>query len=144
MIIPEIQAIAEIIGAIGALAAAIGYLVSQYTKGKKDGRDENIKAQTDLMTNLQAQIGGYQKVLEDNNRKLIDMDKQNATFKAIIEEKDKTIEKYLKILENRSPELENTLKALLGTMNKIEDFMHTHIEGAGKDMKIEGTITTHK
>ncbi len=142
-----IQIIEFVLGGIvslGVLAGGIGYLVSQFSKGKGDEKKDDLETQNELTLYLKNQVEGYKEIADKQNKKIADMDKELTTFKALIEEKDKTIAKYLEILQNRNPDLEKSLKEISASMSDIKVFMQhvdTHLEKSSKDMKITGTVT---
>ena len=169
------SAIAIMISA-GVVALGIGYLYSQYLKGKKGGTKEGLETENALVTYLKNQNEGLEKVIERQDEKRIQSDKEHAkeladvrdqlnTFVARIEEKDKAfekmvesknqeIEKYLKILQNRNPELEafiaklslaadtqaifnGELAKIMGNISEFMSEINIHMK---QDVKIEGTL----
>lgn len=139
------------IGSLGILALGIGYLWSQFIRGKKSGSKENIDAENTLVTYLKNQVEGFAKIVKEQDIKFVALGKEIAALKATIDEKDKTIEKYLGILQNRNPELDTFIKEsrirqehTLEIMTQIKDCMvniNTHMQKHEKDLKIEATVT---
>lgn len=129
---------------LGALAGGLGYLYSQYSKGKKGESKDEIDTQNSLTKYLKTQIETYKQIAKEQDEKISNMGKEISAFRAVIEEKDKTINKYLEILQNRNPELEDTLKGIAESLVGIRGFMEhidTHLEKSSKEMKIVGTVT---
>ncbi len=149
--------IAEIVigslAGLGLLAGGIGYLKSQYVEGKTGEKKSDLETQNELTTYLKNQIETYKDIIkkqaEDNtennkvqNEKFAKMNTDITTMKAVIDEKDKTIAKYLEILQNRNPDLEVSLKEISASMTDIKTFMKhidSHLE---KELKITGTVTS--
>lgn len=146
------------LASLGLLAGGVGYLYSQFVTGKGSRSKENIETENSLITFLKNQNEGFEKIVKEQNVKIVDLGKEMAAMKATNEEKDKTIEKYLSILQNRNPELEQFMqkmtvlgenseafmKGQIVIMGEIQTFMqaiNTHMETANKDLKIEATVS---
>ena len=155
MNIDAIKNIAEIIGSviagIGLLSAGIGYCYSQFKTGKSAATKDSLESQNELTQYLRDQIDGYKEIAKEQNSKISNMEKQIASMQAIISEKDSTIKKYLDILQNRNPELDqfmqesrqkwqdqlNFISQILDAMKNINE----HMDVQKKDIKIQATVT---
>ncbi len=144
------------IASIGILAGGIGYSIQLFMQGRKGDKKTDLETQNELTDYLKNQVEVYKgmandyqvKYVESNkthSKELAEMRTEISTFKAVINEKDQTIAKYLQILQNRNPDLEDTLKGIAETLSGINKFMQhidTHLEkSTGDNMKISGTIS---
>ncbi len=134
----------QIIVGTGVIAVGLGYIGSQFWRGKSSSRKDELEAETTLTEYLKNQIDGFKGMVDDQNIKIVDMGKEIAGLRATIEEKDKTIQRYLEILQNRNPELEKFMSDISGTMKLIEGFMekiNEHMTKQDHDLKIEATVS---
>lgn len=130
-----------------SVAGLVGYTLAQFWNSKKDKRKDDIETENTLTTYLKNQIEGFKNIAKEQDTKIQTMDKQLAEFKAVIGEKDKTIERYLQILQNRNPELENFIKQsteyqksstqAFGAITKVLTEMSENLQ---KDLTIKATI----
>ncbi len=127
------------IGSLGVLALGIGYLYSQFMKGKNGGDKEGLDQKNALTTYLTSQISGFKELVADQDKKISELGKEVASLRAVIGEKDKTIQKYLEILQNRNPELEKSMADITRSMKDINTFMHSinnHMKMHNKSTKV--------
>ena len=88
-----IQSVLPLIIAVGAISLGLGYIVSQFFRGKNDRTKTDIDIENSLNTYLKNQISGFQLVIDEQNKKLETLQKEVSAMHAVIEEKDKTIDK---------------------------------------------------
>lgn len=151
-----------LLGGVGVLALGLGYIYSQFSKGKNGQTKEQLETENSLTTYLKNQVSGFKEIIDNQNVKITELGKEMAGLRATLDEKDKTIDKYLAILQNRNPELENFISSmtknaaqydtfmkdsaafqgeLMGVMKGLTSFMekiNTHME---QDLTIKSTIT---
>lgn len=158
--------ILQTVETIGIIVMGLGYLYSQFFKGKNDRTKEDIETENALVTYLTNQNKGFEKVVKEQDEKINSLGREmsamqatilekDKTMQAALLEKDKTIEKYLALIENRNPEMENFMVRLtkyadnadtfmsgqVGIMEEIKTFMqsiNTHLE---KEFTVKSTIT---
>lgn len=112
-----ITAVLAITLSVGGVIAALGYSYGKFQEGRAKQKKEGIDTESALLTNLREQIqafeglvNGLKKENKELNERFIGLEatmreKENS-WKAIMEEKDKTIKQYLDILKDRNPETE--------------------------------------
>lgn len=138
-----------IIGAIislGVLILGTGYSTAQFSKGKRQEKNDELKGKTTLTEYLTKQVEAYDLAFKERDKVIAALTTKVATFEAVMIEKDKTIARYLEILQNRNPDLEKTLSRIADFMESSKDLfskVNTHLESfSGKEMKITGTVTS--
>lgn len=160
-----LQKILEVVIALGIAAFGFGYLYSQFFQGKNNQTKESIDTENSLTTYLKNQIEGFKDIVAAQDKKINEMGKEIAAMRAVSEEKDKTITKYLEILQNRNPEMDAFIKKVtlasdaqaefrkqaaeksdiqMNILKEIQTFMESinnHMEKSSKDLKIEATVT---
>lgn len=134
----------EIIAPIVVIVGGLGYGISAFLKGGLRGKTDTLESENALTTYLKNQIETYKGIVDEFNKKLTDMGKEMSAMKAVIDEKDKTIQKYLDILQNRNPELDKFIAEMSGTMKDIKNFMVKVNDHMEQDLQITGTLTTSK
>lgn len=165
MNITTIQISIGIIISLGVLAFGFGYVYSQFKKGKNDRTKTDLETENSLTTYLKNQVEGFKQIAKEQDQKIADLGKEISAMRAVLDEKDKTIDKYLAILQNRNPELEQFMVKVSRTSDMAEEYItnaksynqqqteilneirnsmrniNVHMETQNKEMKIEGKIT---
>lgn len=146
--------IIQIIETGGLIILGFGYVYAQFFKGKNARAKEDLETENSLTTYLKNQINGFKEIVEEQNKKIIELGKEVASLRAVIEEKDNTIQKYLDILQNRNPELEVFMQeskvfhqGQTQVLEKIGRFMETinkHLEKQSEDIEVLTTVTHPK
>lgn len=161
---------------LGAFAGGIGYLISAYVQGKNKQKDDGISSENQLTQFWKDQVTGFKDMLAEQDRKMEvqrndyntqikDLSNQLSEVKGQLMEKEKTNKEYLAILQNRNPELEQFMKALTQASSDQAEYrkeskdmfkgmitvlgdIHTAtldnnkiLHEEEKDLKIEATVT---
>lgn len=108
----------------GLIFLTIGYFAAQFFQGGRNRNKDDIETENSLNTYLKNQVAGFKEIVEIQNKKIVELGEKIAELSGAMNEKDKTIAKYLEILQNRNPELLTVLK-------EIKDFMgqlHTAVK----------------
>lgn len=124
------QLITTIVGVCIGLAGGLGY----YHRSRSERRRNDLKEGTDLLTYLQKENDGYKAAIRDMQDKMEAMGKEISALRATLTEKDNLLDKYMKIIENRNPELLEILKDIRKFMERVE----AHME---QDLRIEARVT---
>lgn len=162
MTLDYIKSLVELAAAVAVLFAGAAYGISMFFIKKKAGVKNDLETENETTTWMMNQIETYKKIIKDyderntakdkeNDKKFKELSEQIVAFKASIEEKDKTIQKYLDILQNRNPELTKFIEesrirqeSQLEIAKRTEEFMskiNMHMQDQKKDLRIEATVT---
>ena len=127
------QLITTILGVCVIAAGGVGY----FYRSRNERRRDDLESKSDLLSYLKAENEGYKAVIIEMKNKMEVMGKEISALRATLTEKDNLLDKYMKIIENRNPELVEILKDIQKFMERIE----THIEKEAKDLTIKATVT---
>jgi hypothetical protein len=124
-----------------------GYALSQFVRGKGDKTSDEYATENTLNAYLKKQIESFKEIIADQDKKIQELGKQLAALSATLLEKDKTIDTYFAILQNRNPELEAFMKDQ-AQYRKESTTMFQHMVGTlgdistqlNKELHIESTI----
>lgn len=123
-------------GTIGAVAIAFGYLFAQFIKGKNSRTREDLDTENALTTYLKNQIDGFQAIVKAQDEKIVELGKEVSALRAVVEEKDKTINKYLEILQNRNPEMDAFIRKLSSSADQQMEFQKEYQVSSDEKLKI--------
>lgn len=133
---PEIlTAIAEGIGALGLVI----FGVAQWGNGRNSANVETVQTYKEL---LEAREKKYQEKQDEMQAQINTQASQIGEFKGLLAGKDQQISDYRKILENRSPELENALKEMTKFMKQVDGRLTDIAEHIKKPVVAESKTTT--
>lgn len=114
MIIEDIiQIVGTSIVSLGIVAAGLGYLLSMYRKGNKQENVEVVNTANQLTDFWKDQIQGFKEMAREQDTKIQLLSNEVNLLKGQLMEKDKQIDTYLKILQNRNPEMERFMKDII-------------------------------
>ena len=110
-----------IIVSISGLFAGIGY----YKQGKNEAKSSDVDSANSTVRLYKDRADAFEKDLKELHRE-IDALKKDFTFreesyKKTIDQQEQLIKTYAAILQNRNPELENTLKSINDFLKEIRD-----------------------
>lgn len=157
-----VEGVAAIILSIGALVATLGYAYGKFKEGQSKVTREGVEQESALIGNLRSQISAFEKLVDDlkkDNNELgrrftaleATMQEKENSFRALMDEKDKTIKQYLDILKDRNPETEIFMKKMTEEAEasakhrtielKIMQEILMHMQKMNSDIKIEATVS---
>ena|ERR1700710_2330961 len=137
------------------LLGICAYGLSQFYRGKTDKTKDEYATENTLIEYLKKQVEGFKEITKDQDAKLQQMGKDIAALTAVVNEKQKTIDNQLAILQNRNPELESFMTDLrsaaveqreyrtssTATFGKMVVLLGEISAQLGKEIKISSTVT---
>ena len=112
----NLQEIITIGAGIGVFIAGIGYVVSQFRKGRIDGE----MATLDL---LSKKVDELEKLSNSQDKEIVNLTKKINDLELAIKERDKKIDEYMAILQNRNPQFEAFIQLVTRVATDSETYM---------------------
>jgi len=101
---------------IGVIAAGLGYAYEKFFDGRQKKINQSIETETGILGFYQKQNDALTKLIKDHENEINKLQDDLHSLEAIVEEKDKKLQDYMIIFQNRDPQLIEILK-------EIRDFM---------------------
>lgn len=142
------QIIGTIIGTItglGVFSLGLGYLVAQYKKGGRESNKENedakdaaLKANTETLELLTAQIKALQvskveqdeafiRYKKDQDDRIAILTGEVRSLKTIIEEKDRKLSEYIKIMQGKDPKLDEAAISMVAFIAEMQAYIRKDV-----------------
>ncbi len=162
MNLDSIKSLIELVASAAIIIGGGAYAVSLFFSSKKTAVKDDLETQNDLTLYLKNQIETYKEMIREYDQKMEErnkefdkkyneLGKELAALKATSDEKDKTIAKYLEVLQNRNPELDQFIKdsrakwdQQINIISQVLQFMkniNEHMNKQNQDLKIEATVS---
>lgn len=140
-----IVAMVGVITSLGIFAGGIGWLYFKFKQGgvevdqeNEDAKEKALGTNTKTLENLTAQVEALQKLSQDQEEAYKKDRKEQEdqmrilrgevqSLKILIEERDRKISEYMKILQGKDPKLDQTLNTILGFIVKAEEYMRKDV-----------------
>jgi len=103
-------------GQIGIFIAALGYLISQFVRGRHEGSAEVVAL-------LQTQISALKQTADGQADEIKQLTRDNVTFKTQLIEKDKKITELMGIITNRDPQFSEFVRQTAETLVEIKNYI---------------------
>jgi predicted nucleic acid-binding Zn-ribbon protein len=123
------------------LLGIFAYGLSQFYRGKTDKTKDEYATENTLIEYLKKQVEGFKEITKDQNDKLQQMGKDIAALTAVVNEKQKTIDNQLAILQNRNPELESFMTDLRSAAVEQRDYRTSSTATFGQMVVLLGEIS---
>lgn len=129
------------VASTGVILMGIGYLVSQYKSGKSKGQVEAIDNNIKTLDLLSRQVIELQQLSGEQGKMIVDLEGKVDKLTILVEEKDQKIQEYIKIFQNRNPQLDDFIKLLTEVANKATVYMENDIKDSSeRKVKIEAIL----
>lgn len=120
--------ILEVLAGFGAIIAGIGYAYGQFKKGSNQGVRDVVDQNQKTLTLLENQVESLQAIATNGVKQINELQQRVSTLEGVIAEKDKEIAQYLKIFQDRNPEMTKFMEEITAISKRANGWM-TEVDG---------------
>jgi hypothetical protein len=121
------------IASLGIVFGGAGYLVSVFRKGTKQEKSDIIQTSTQVTEFYKDQIQGFKDIVESQTEKIRQLTGEIGELRGQLTTEKSQNDRLEKIFQNRNPEMDTFIKAVMGDMKHHEEYH-------AKSMELLGTM----
>lgn len=135
-----------IIASLGIFAGGLGFLLSRFSKGKKEERQDIVQSSEQLTQFWKDQADGFKEMLETKttelNAKINDLSREVGELRGQLNAEKKANEKLEMIFQNRDPQTQEFMKLLTASAVKADEFRLNYEQDEKKKLSMWAEIAS--